>query len=113
MNIPDLGSLYGSRNVTPRETTEPAATDETAQTAPQETSDTAATATSNTRDEYAVSEERQRISDLVDTVENTGEEVRQERVQQARERVASGYYNSDEFLGRLALQIVAAGEVSA
>ena len=58
------------------------------------------------RDVFQTSENRQKVSDLTDQVLRDEEPSRQELVTRARERAASGYYNSSEFLGNLALRIV-------
>lgn len=62
------------------------------------------------RDEFLTSEYSRRVEDLAKTVEGAGEEIRLDRVERARERVASGYYNSEEFLGSLALRLINPGQ---
>jgi len=59
-----------------------------------------------TRDTFQVSQEPRLVEELTRTVENMEETPREDAVARARERVQNGYYNNDEFLGRLALKIV-------
>lgn len=61
------------------------------------------------RDVFQTSTDSRKVSELADMVEQTEETPRQERVTQARERVASGYYKSDEFLGNLGSRLVSSG----
>ena len=58
------------------------------------------------RDTFQVSKEPKLVKELTSTVENMKETPREDAVARARERVQNGYYNTDEFMGRLALKIV-------
>ena len=58
------------------------------------------------RDTFQVSQEPRLVEELTRTVENMEETPREDDVARARERVQNGYYNNDEFMGRLALKIV-------
>ncbi|MHB9031110.1 MAG: hypothetical protein ACYC9O_20270 [Candidatus Latescibacterota bacterium] len=115
MNISDLGPLGGdapgrSRIVGGREKTEDRVrvsdTGENPRLNPPEADDTRETAP---RDVFRTSEYSRRIEYLAKTVEETVEEPRRDKVEKARERVASGYYNSEEFLGSLALRLINPG----
>lgn len=58
------------------------------------------------RDAYLSSEDRKRVSKLTALVGNEEETPREDLVARARERAASGYYDSEEFLGRLAFRLI-------
>lgn len=117
MNISDINprvadKVIGNRNVAERqktetrEKTEAAATESTGTLAqaPEQTSEL-----TSPRDVFQTSESRRKISDLTDQVQNTEETPRQDLVADAKAKVASGYYNSNEFLGSLAQSLVSSG----
>ncbi len=114
MNIRDLGPLGDplgrNREVSGRDraesTEKTAGTAENGRTAPSKAEDARETAP---RDVFRTSNDRRKIEELAQTVEQTGDEPRAERVELARQRAASGYYNSEEFLGSLALRLVNPG----
>jgi hypothetical protein len=58
------------------------------------------------RDVYLSSEGRKQVSKLTALVGNEEEPPREDLVARARERAASGYYDSEEFLGRLAFRLI-------
>ena len=58
------------------------------------------------RDAYLSSEDRKRVNELSAHVVNEEEKPREDLVARARERAASGYYNSEEVLGRLAFRLI-------
>ena len=114
MNISDFNPLggekvNGNRNVSSRSKPE---SRENAEAPGAERAETRAKGmeepreTSPARDVFQTSEDRRKISDLTDQVQRAEEPPRQELVNRARERAASGYYNSSEFLGNLALRLI-------
>lgn len=62
------------------------------------------TAVQQTRDEY-LSTDRARTEELASKIGETEPEIRENLVQQAIERVQSGFYDSDEVLNSLAEKI--------
>ncbi len=48
-------------------------------------------------------------AEMTELIENTEPEPREDAVNSARERVQSGYYNTREFLGRLAAKLIDTG----
>ena len=48
-------------------------------------------------------------AELTESIGNTEPEPREDEVNSARERVQSGYYNTGEFLGRLAAKLIDTG----
>ncbi len=59
----------------------------------------------STGDAYRTSSDRKKIEELAAKVE-TESKPRDDAVEKARVRVATGYYQSDEFLGRLAFKLI-------
>lgn len=57
-------------------------------------------------DSYQATSSRSRIMELVADVEKQEPVVRQDVVQMVRQRVADGYYNSQEFMGALASHLI-------
>ena len=106
MNVPDIGPLGREVTGAAKRTGQ---TDKTAATA-KETVDLTETAAQSeitaqsTGDAYRSSGDRKKIEELAAKVESEPE-PRDDAVEQARVRVATGYYQSDEFLGRLAFKL--------
>jgi hypothetical protein len=69
------------------------------------------TRSKGTRDAFLSSEDRARVKELSSLAMEQEEPPREDRVALARERVASGYYNGDEALGRAALQLIRTNSV--
>ena len=63
-------------------------------------------AVSPARDMFQSTAERQRVTELSETIENNEFPVREEAVASAQKRVQEGYYNKREFLGNLATRLV-------
>ncbi|MFC1607898.1 hypothetical protein ACFL47_08000 [Candidatus Latescibacterota bacterium] len=61
------------------------------------------------RDAYESTEVRKLAAELTSTVEMKDPEPREEVVTRARNRVKSGYYDSPEFIERLAERVVSSG----
>jgi len=58
------------------------------------------------QDTYLSSEDRKRVNEFTARVAGEEERPREDMVARASERAASGYYNSEEFLGRLASVLI-------
>ncbi len=107
MNVPDIGPLGRETAGAAKRTGQ---TDKTAATAKDTVSQTGAAApgevaAQSTGDAYRSSGDRKKIEALAARVESEPE-PREDKVEQARVRVATGYYQSEEFLGRLAFQLI-------
>ena len=61
------------------------------------------------RDVYESTDNRRLAAKLASEIKDTEPEPREEVVNRARDRVQSGYYNSPEFLGRMAEKLVDTG----
>ena len=61
------------------------------------------------RDVYESTDNRKLATQLASEIRDTEPEPREEVVNRARDRVQSGYYNSPEFLGRMAEKLVDTG----
>jgi len=75
-----------------------------AQLQPAENVETVSTVSD--RDAYRASTSQRRIEELTTLVENMGEEPREDRIAQARKRVAAGYYNTEDVAGQLAMRLI-------
>jgi hypothetical protein len=117
MNISDINPLVtdkviGNRSITERQKTE---SREKTGTIAAEGTETLSRGTEKSseltspQDVFQTSEYHKKVSDLVDQVQNTEENTRQELVASAKEKAASGYYNSNEFLGSLAQSLISTG----
>jgi len=60
-------------------------------------------------DVYESTESIRIAAELTERIGNTEPEPREDVVNRARERVQSGYYNTREFLGRLATKLINTG----
>ncbi len=65
------------------------------------------TTVNSTSDTYRSSTERKRIEELAARVESESE-PRSDEIERVRSRIASGYYQGDEFLGKLAFRLIQA-----
>ncbi len=106
MNVPDIGPIGREAAGTAKRTGQ---TDKAAGSAIDTVSQTG-TATGEvapqaTGDAYRSSGDRKKIEALAAKVESDPE-PREDMVEQARVRVATGYYQSEEFLGRLAFKLI-------
>lgn len=118
MNISDFNPLggekvTGNRNITDRQKTESrektgAAASERTETRTQKPEEQRES--TSTRDVFQTSDARRKVSELTDQVQRTEEAPRQDLVDQARTRASSGYYNSSDFLGNLALKLINTGQ---
>jgi hypothetical protein len=113
MNISDRNTIGADPVVKSQNVTDRAKTDKTDETAPVETPKAAAdnrqadgTRGQAARDTYLTSDDRKRAAELTDTIMSREEQPREDMVKRAQERVLSGYYNSEDVTGRVALQLV-------
>ena len=116
MNIHDVnnpfvgGELSKGNQVSGKRETDRAQKSADRARTPQETEvSTSQNAAKPSGDMYESAEIRKRASVLAASIENTEPEPREDAVNNARERVKSGYYNSGEFLDRLAVKLVNTG----
>ena len=113
MNISDRNTIGADPVVKSQNVTDRAKTDRAGESAPLDTPKAPAdnrqaegTRDKSTRDAYLTSDDRQRASELTDTIMSREEQPREEMVKRAQERVLTGYYNSEDITGRVALQLV-------
>lgn len=107
MNVPDIGPIGREAAGAAKRTGQ---TDKTAGSAIDTVSQTSTAATGEvapqaTGDAYRSSGDRKKIEALAAKVESDPE-PREDVVEKARVRVATGYYQSEEFLGRLAFKLI-------
>ena len=65
--------------------------------------------TSQVRDTFESTDTRKLAAELTKMAESSETEPREEAVSRAKERIQTGYYNSPEFLDRLASTLVGTG----
>jgi hypothetical protein len=107
MNIPEIGPLGREAAGKTQQTTQGRKTEAPRSGAPApETDGQQETRPEGARDAYLSSDDRKRVGELTVQAMNGEEKPREDLVSQARNRVASGYYNSEEFLGRLATRLI-------
>ena len=118
MNIHDVnnpligGELAKERQISEKKETERTEKPASRVAAQQQESEVRATQETSSRpaqDTYESTETRRIAAELTRKIETTEPEPREEAVNRARERVQSGYYNTSEFMGRLAVKLINTG----
>ena len=111
MNISDRNAIVGdsaakNQNVADRARAEKA--DKTAQETAKSQAENQPVEVSREQvstDKYLTSDERQKAREIAGAIK-TEEPPREEVVKRAQDRMLSGYYNSEEVMGRMALMLV-------
>lgn len=107
MNVPEIGPLGRDAAGIPKRTGQTEKTTASAKDTISQTPTAAQgeVAAQPSGDAYRSSGDRKKIEALAAKVENDPE-PREDAVEKARVRVATGYYQSDKFLGRLAFKLI-------
>ena len=61
---------------------------------------------STNRDSFRASNDQRLVDELTSRVESMDEAPREDRVSQARDRVSTGYYNTDEMANNIAMSLI-------
>jgi len=113
MNISDRNTIGGDSAAKNQNVTDRARAEKADKTAAQETAKSQAenqpvevSREPVSTDKYLTSDERQKAREIAGAIKTTEEPPREDVVKRAQDRMLSGYYNSEDVMGRMALMLV-------